>query len=151
MYHSVCNNSIVIPQCLHQGVPNESFREFTRAWDLGQLAIEVFSMTLTPVRQIEGKTKQNETVKEVVLLTEHTNSSQYMLVILVRDNRRCTALCPIWCAGNAHQDIERLQEWPRHAEVIAEYMKVRHGKASAETGGSQHHLYGPYQLVTQSQ
>ena len=30
-------------------------------------------------------------------------------------------------------------------------MKVKHEKVSAETGGSQHHLYGPYRLMTQSQ
>jgi hypothetical protein len=30
-------------------------------------------------------------------------------------------------------------------------MKARHEKASAETGGSQHHLYGPYRLLTKNQ
>ena len=91
----------------------------------------------------------NATAKVVVRLTERTNPSQYRLVILVRDNRRCMALFPIWCAENVHQDIERLQEWPHQAEVIAEYMKVRREKASTETGGSQHHLYRPYRLMTQ--
>ena len=35
-------------------------------------------------------------------------------------------------------------------DMISEYMKARHEKASAKTGRSQHHLCGPYQLITQS-
>jgi hypothetical protein len=33
--------------------------------------------------------------------------------------------------------------------VIAKYMKVTREKVSAETGGSQHRLYGPYPLMKQ--
>lgn len=55
-------------------------------------------------------------MKVVVLLTEHTNSSQYTPVVLVQDNQRCMALFPIWCAENVHQDKERLQVWPHQAE-----------------------------------
>ena len=46
---------------------------------------------LDTCQKIEEKLNKD---KVVVSLTEHTNSSQYMQVILVQDNRQCMALIP---------------------------------------------------------